>query len=129
MRIETIDKESSLENLIYRAQEGFGHIHRHELWLESNDTAKAFGEAARDKLLAYKLVEYNEGEKVLRLTERGWQSESFTEENAKIKLANKKLKIDIANAERINATYWWTFGIAVAAFLISLVLLILKLKV
>jgi phage anti-repressor protein len=41
-------------------------------------------------------------------------------------LDNQKLKIDLENAKRIFKTYWWTFGIAVAAFLISLSLLIFK---
>jgi|ERR1035437_2488747 hypothetical protein len=46
----------------------------------------------------------------------------------KDRLANDKLKVDLKNAKRISKTYWLTFGIAVAAFLISLVLLIIKLK-
>ena len=48
--------------------------------------------------------------------------------NEKCELEIKKLRLNIVNAERISKTYWWTFGIALAAFLISLVLLILKIK-
>lgn len=39
----------------------------------------------------------------------------------------KKLKYDAKISERVYNTYWWTFSLAVAAFLISLFLLILKL--
>lgn len=42
-------------------------------------------------------------------------------------LTYKKLKYDTANSERIYTTYWWTFRISIAAFVISLVLLALKL--
>lgn len=39
----------------------------------------------------------------------------------------RKDLLDLKNSERIFMTYWWTFGLAVAAFLISLSLLILRL--
>lgn len=40
----------------------------------------------------------------------------------------RKEKIDLANAQRLYNTYWYTFSFAVVALLISLVLLVLKLK-
>ena len=42
-------------------------------------------------------------------------------------LTYKKLRYDTANSKRIFTTYWWTFGISIAAFVISMVLLVLKL--
>ncbi len=42
-------------------------------------------------------------------------------------LAREKLKYDLKNAKRIFRTYWWTFGIAIISFLVSLALLILRL--
>lgn len=39
----------------------------------------------------------------------------------------QSLKTNLQNAIRIDKTYWLTFGMSVAAFLISLVLLVLKL--
>jgi len=40
----------------------------------------------------------------------------------------EKLQIDIANARKINKTYWYTFSIAILSFLLSIFLLILKLN-
>jgi hypothetical protein len=42
-------------------------------------------------------------------------------------LTYKKLRYDTANSKRMFKTYWLTFGISIAAFVISLVLLVLKL--
>lgn len=39
-----------------------------------------------------------------------------------------KLKYDVANSKRIFKTYWFTFGMAVLGFAISLILLFLRLK-
>lgn len=47
-------------------------------------------------------------------------------ETERQKLNDEKLKYDVKNAKRIFKTYWWTFGIAIAGFAISLVLAILK---
>lgn len=47
-------------------------------------------------------------------------------DNIKVKKIKKeaydeeKSRYDLANAKRIYKTYWWTFGFALAAFLISL---------
>lgn len=43
-------------------------------------------------------------------------------------LNDEKLIYEVANIKRIYKTYWWTFGAAVAALLISLWNLILNLK-
>lgn len=43
-------------------------------------------------------------------------------------LTERKLDLDVKNAQRIYNTYWYTFVAAIAAFVISLLLLILKLK-
>jgi hypothetical protein len=42
-------------------------------------------------------------------------------------LTYKKLRYDTTNSERIFKTYWLTFGLSIAAFVISLILLALKL--
>jgi len=42
-------------------------------------------------------------------------------------LTFKKLDLDVKNAERIYDSYWWTFGFALAALVISIFLLVLKL--
>jgi hypothetical protein len=42
-------------------------------------------------------------------------------------LTYKKLRYDTANSKRMFTTYWWTFGFSIAALVISLVLLVLKL--
>ena len=47
-------------------------------------------------------------------------------EDKRMSLEMSKLETDTFISKRIFKTYWWTFGFAVAAFLISLVLLILK---
>jgi hypothetical protein len=41
-------------------------------------------------------------------------------------LTKQKLNIDLKNAQRVYKTYWWTFGIALAGFIISLILLLFK---
>ena len=41
-------------------------------------------------------------------------------------LSDEKLKYDVANAKRINKTYWWTFFFAVVSFIYVLIQLILK---
>ncbi|HYJ64519.1 MAG TPA: hypothetical protein VEV62_12300 [Parafilimonas sp.] len=67
--------------------------------------------------------------KVYKITEIGISYYNYLrDEMEKERLGFEKLKIDTKNAKRIFKTYWWTFGFAVAGFLISLVLLILKLK-
>jgi len=43
-------------------------------------------------------------------------------------LQERKLRIDVKNAERIFKTYWITFGMALLGLAISIYLLILKLK-
>jgi hypothetical protein len=43
-------------------------------------------------------------------------------------LTYKKLNLDVKNAKRVYDTYWITFCIAVAAFVISCILLVLKLR-
>ena len=43
-------------------------------------------------------------------------------------LQEKKLRIDVKNAERIFKTYWWTFAMALVSLGVSIYLLILKLK-
>ena len=48
-------------------------------------------------------------------------------EFARQELSDKKSHIDFRNAQKVAKTYWLTFGMAVFALLISLVLLILKL--
>lgn len=69
---------SNLETLIKESQKGFGPITASQLWLDGNPTSKVFGEAARDKLLSFGLIEKVEGERmVYRLTEKGWNFESF----------------------------------------------------
>jgi len=50
-------------------------------------------------------------------------------EAEKEKLNYEKLKYDVKNAKRIFKTYWITFFIAIFGFLISLILLILKIAV
>jgi hypothetical protein len=43
-------------------------------------------------------------------------------------LTTKKLTYDANNAKRIYQTYWLTFALAMASFVISIILLILKLR-
>ena len=50
-----------------------------------------------------------------------------TAEKERQELNDEKLKYDIKNSKRIFKTYWWTFGIAIAGFIIALGLGILKL--
>lgn len=40
----------------------------------------------------------------------------------------KKLALDVINSQRMKNTYWVTFGLAIASFVISTILLILKIK-
>jgi|WetSurMetagenome_2_1015567.scaffolds.fasta_scaffold384209_2 hypothetical protein len=42
-------------------------------------------------------------------------------DSARKDLEDEKLKIDVKNAKRIFKTYWWTFGIALGALVISLI--------
>lgn len=42
-------------------------------------------------------------------------------------LTHQKLKFDTANSKRIYGTYWITFALSVAGFVISIILLIFKL--
>ena len=69
----------------------------------------------------------------LRITDEGIEAKKVYEkttlrEKEIADLNYKKLQYDFRNAKRVYKSYWWTFGIAVAAFLISLVLLIIKLR-
>jgi hypothetical protein len=56
------------------------------------------------------------------------QKGGIVEYNIFIKKQDQKLEYDLKNAKRVYQTYWFTFGIAVLAFLISLVLVILKIR-
>jgi hypothetical protein len=69
------------------------------------------------------------GTKVLEVSGfDNWISENNLKKSKKESLEIKKLEFDVKNSERIYKTYWWTFGIAVGAFLISTTLLILKIS-
>jgi hypothetical protein len=57
---------------------------------------------------------------------RGGYAKQLEDETEIRKLADEKLKTDLINAERVKNTYWITFWIAIAAFAISLSLLVLK---
>lgn len=59
---------------------------------------------------------------------RGGYEKQLEDETEMRRLADEKLKTDLINAERIKNSYWITFTIAIAAFAISLSLLILKLR-
>jgi len=59
-------------------------------------------------------------------TEEFLKDGGFVDIFEKEKFRAEKEKIDFTNAKRISKTYWWTFGIAVVGFLISVYLLILK---
>lgn len=65
------------------------------------------------------------------LSSKGWKYESFSklleDEHNEAELKRRKGNVDLVNAERIKSTYWLTFGLALAAFLISLALAIPKL--
>jgi hypothetical protein len=52
----------------------------------------------------------------------------MADEDRLAEISKRKMKVDVKNAERIAKTYWWTFGFALVALLISLVLLVLKLR-
>jgi hypothetical protein len=56
-----------------------------------------------------------------KMNERREQEQKAIDEQSKLKLV-----YDLKNAERIYKSYWWTFGIAIAGLLISLILLILR---
>ena len=70
---------------------------------------------------------------IMRLNKKG---EEYLKEYLKMKLREEeeknlqfaKLKLDVSNAERVYKTYWLTFTFALVGFIISLVLLIIKLK-
>src|SRR5215218_1987434 len=82
MKAIGIQEETNLEELIHKSQEGFGHITKQELWLDSNDkndVVTIFGQAARDKLLSFGLIEQID-DGLYRLTEKGWNFESFKKE-------------------------------------------------
>ncbi len=55
------------------------------------------------------------------------EKEKVTKNEERQCLADKKIKYDLKNAQRIYNTYWWTFWFSVIALVISLVLAILKL--
>ncbi len=48
-------------------------------------------------------------------------------ESDRQQMSDQKLKYDVKNARRIFKTYWWTFGVSIAAFIISVMLGIIKL--
>lgn len=66
-------------------------------------------------------------EGVAFIKQGGYSALHKNETESKI-LQEKKMVLDIANAQRVYDSYWVTFGIAIAAFLISVILLVLKLK-
>ncbi len=110
---EAIHHDAPLEEIILKAKEGFGHIMPSQLWLESNPTAQAFGEAARDILLSFELIEKVENEKFYRLTKKGWLFESFASE----KKIYKRERYVIHHAYW-RAKLWWL--IAIASFALGL---------
>ena len=59
--------------------------------------------------------------------EEGGYVEKIKSEGESFELSDTKLRLDISNAKRVYDSYWWTFGMAIAAFGISLFLLVLKL--
>jgi hypothetical protein len=54
------------------------------------------------------------------------KSEKQALEKDQIDKANAKLVFDLKNAERVYRSYWWTFGLAIISFVVSLILAILK---
>jgi hypothetical protein len=103
----------------------------------------SFRRIVAEKLMEYKLAEPagdQNDHSLLKLTRLGNETFSkmtLAEYEEKIKkdqekkktydeLSLEKLSIDLKNAKRVYQTYWWTFGIAVAGFIISIVLLILR---
>ncbi len=48
------------------------------------------------------------------------ETEKLLQDKARQRLTDEKLKYDVKNAKRIFKTYWWTFGISIAAFILAL---------
>jgi hypothetical protein len=70
---------------------------------------------------------------IMRLSDKGetflrgyLQKKELENEEKDLQIA--KLRLDVSNAKRINSTYWWTFSFAVIGFIISLVLLMLRIS-
>ncbi len=78
--INAIHHDESLEEVIKKAQSGFGHIMPSDLWLDSNSTARVFGQAARDKLIAFQLIEEAKDKNYYILTNKGWLFKNFKDE-------------------------------------------------
>lgn len=106
---------------------------QHDMRLSITETllADELVDLSDDKKSKVFLVINKKGQEVLR--EGGYEKyiekrASQTDRQNEIEnLTYKKLKYDTANSARIFKTYWWTFGLSVAAFVISTLLLILKL--
>lgn len=118
-----IDPIYDAENLIKQAQSNkFFYITKEQL------NPHILSSAAKHLLINYSLITKSEdNDNIYYLTERGRNFKSFADETQKALRKEQKEIVDLRNSERIFKTYWWTFGIAVAAFLISLCLLFLKL--
>ena len=87
---------------------------------------------AYNELDKFKFIDGGIPKPGLRINDKGLQGLlRYEDEKAKQQeidhLNLKKLRFDVKNSERIFNTYWWTFGFALAALLISIFLLILKL--
>lgn len=61
-----------------------------------------------------------------RIAEQQEHEKKQREETEKLNL--EKLKYDVRNSKRIFKTYWVTFGMALIGLIVSLILLILKIK-
>jgi hypothetical protein len=117
-----VNKEA--ESMIREAKKtGFNYIKSTDL--DANPLSKL----TKQKLLNSGLIVLStDTPSVYVLTERGNNFKSFKEEDELEMIRRNKMKVDYKNAERIARNYWLTIGIAVVALLISLALLILKLR-
>jgi hypothetical protein len=82
--IAAINEDEELERVIHNAQKGFGYIHPNDIWeSESDNITPMFSEGAKSKLFGFGLVEETDTAiKRYRLTEKGWNFESFKKERA-----------------------------------------------
>jgi len=122
MKEDDINIDRDIENLVKAVQRnGFGYI------MADVFEQNAFNRFAKEKMLSYGLIKIGEKPQLYHLTERGWNFKSFADEDAQEEFKRRLLKINVENAERINKTYWITFCMAVFSFIVSIVLLILRL--
>lgn len=119
-----VDPVRDAEDLIKKARESnFDYITKDQL------NPHLLSSAAKHLLLNYGLIaKSQDNDHIYYLTERGRNFKSFEEEAVKQFRKEQKEVIDLKNSKRIYTTYWFTFGTAIASFVIAIILLILKLK-